>query len=683
MSDDAPTVAALVAAKLAESGLTPADGKRLGMRWLTAAETRKLDPTFLTYPALRLAYHDFTGRPTGFYRIRYLGDLNGFDALRKKLPRYVQPSDTTSEVYYPAAVGHDWAHLAADASVALFITEGELKAACACKAGYPTLGLGGVWSWKSAKRGLPFLPSLTAFAWRDRFVYLVFDSDFASKPDVMRALVALARELTLLGALPHLVTLPDVYEDGRKTGLDDYLVARSPEEFDLLVREAVAFNEAKELWALNEEVMYVRDPGLVVVLADGRRISAGAFKEHAYSDRRYHVNEVNAKGDTRFVEKPLAPAWLEWPCRAVAGKLTYEPGSPRLSAGNFNTWRGWGVAAKRGDVGPWTELLAYLFKGEPNARAWFERWCAYPLQHPGAKLYVTAVVWGATHGTGKSLVGYTLGRIYGSNFSEIGDEDLRGSFNEWAQHKQFVLADEVTASEYKRDLMERIKKLITRETIRINAKFLPTYELRDCLNYYFTSNHPDAFVIDDLDRRYFVHQAPTEALPDEFYTRYDAWYRSREGAAALFDHLLRLPLGDFNPRAKAPMTDAKAAMIRDSKSDLGAWVAKLREAPDTVLRFGDAAIEADLFTNDQLLALYDPERRGRVTANGLGRELKKAGFAQVRGGATVATAKGPLRLYAVRRPDRWLETAPTLIAAHWNAAFGGSAATKRAPKEKY
>ena len=674
MSAIIPTPAALASAKLSESGLAQADARRLGIAVLTAAATKKLSPTFLAYPALKIPYTDLRGRTTNFYRIRYLGDLNGFDALRKRPPRYVQPPDTTSEVYVPRFPDVDWVALAADASKAVFITEGELKAACATKLGYPTLGLGGVWSFRSAKRSLALLPMLkNEIAWKTRPVYIVFDSDFATKPDVMRALLALARELAHLGAQPYVVTLPEIADEG-KTGLDDFLVARGADAFDELVRDARPLASAAELWALNTEVLYVRDPGIVVVLADGRKLSPRAFKEHAYANRHYVETTVNAKGEEKITRKPLAPAWLEWPSRAECARMTYAPGEPRLVNNAYNHWPGWGVPGpKRGDVSLWHRLLDYMFAGEPEARVWFERWAALPFQKPGTKLYTAVVVWGTGQGTGKSLIGYTLGRIYGRNYSEITDQDLASSFNEWAEAKQFVMGDDVTGSEYKKALADRLKSMITREWLRVNAKHLPTYVIPDCVNYYFTSQHPDAFILDDFDRRYFVHEAPQTPLDRPFYDKYDAWYRSEEGASALLDYFMRLPLGGFNPREKAFETRAKVAMTLDAKSDVGAFIAELREAPDNVLRLGDQALRADLYTSGQLLSLYDATGSKRVTANGITRELKRAGFRLYDGGRVVRTVRGTHRLFVVRNQAKWFAAKPHDVAEHWNENFGGDA----------
>jgi hypothetical protein len=659
----------LALADLARSGLTRADARTLRLEVLSADQTATLGSTFHRAPALRIPYFDLDGRPTPFYRLRYL-QLNGFDALVKKPVRYTQPAGSTVEVYLPPLGDRPWRDRAVDPTRAIVITEGEKKAAAATKAGFPTVGLGGVWSWRSSKKGIALEPRLASeFEWRDRLTYLVFDSDARTNPDVMSALTALARELTARGARPAIATLPEL-EPGRKTGLDDFLVARGKEAFAALLETAEPFALSAELWALNSEVVYVRDPGLVIVLNDGRKLAPRAFRDHAYANRSYLEETVLKSGEVRRVSKPLAPAWIAWPNRAELRKLTYAPGEPAVTTvGDYNYWRGWGVEPKRGDLRLWDELLDYLFSSDAAARIWFERWAAYPIRFPGTKLYTTAVVWGARHGTGKSLVGYTLMALYGTaNAGEITDQHLGSSYNEWAENKQFIMGDDVTSGEHKRAIADRLKSMITQQYIRLNPKYIPSYTVPDCINYYFTSNHPDAFFLEDTDRRYFVFETPDDPLPLSFYQRYDAALNSpgRPLAAALL-HRFRheLDLGDFNPRAPALETAAKKSMILDVKSDLGTWVYALRTDPDGVLRVGEVPVTGDLFTTTQLLALYDPGGEKRVTPNGLGRELKRAGIHHVNGGDPVRLTKGKQRLYAVRNADRWVRAAPGAIRDYY------------------
>ncbi len=649
-------------ARLAESGLNGADIKALGLSFLNPKQTAALGEEFAERPAIRIPYHDAKGKATGFYRLRYLGDAPGFEGATKKQRRYAQATGTRPELYMPRGV--PWDKIAKTPGMNLWLTEGEFKAAAACKAGIACLGLGGVYSWKSARAGQPLIPALEYFDWQGREVRLAFDSDLRTNPQVLRALLALSRELAHRGAKMFMVELPDA-KNGEKQGLDDFLVARGKAALAKLGEEATPYTESEELWKMSAEVVYIKDPGLVVVLEDGRKMAPRGFKEHAYANRFFWETQLAKDGSPSLVKKPLAPAWLAWEQRAELSRITYAPGAERVTqTGEYNYWPGWGCEPKRGDVSLWRELLDYIFKGDAVARKWFEQWCAYPIQHPGAKLYTASVVWGVQTGTGKSLIGYSLGRIYGKNFTEVNDQDIASPFNEWAENRQFVMGDDVAGSEHKKGTADRLKSMITRLSMRLNPKYVPSYTVPDCINYYFNSQHPDAFFLDDKDRRYFVWEAPMIPQPQTFYDRYDKWMMKGDGASALFYHLLRVDMDGFQSNMRAPMTLAKAAMSRDSKSDLADWVYRLRESPETMLRVGGAEIEGDLFTTGRLLALYDPEGKGRVTANGLGRELKKVGFQQVHGGSTIQTKDGPQRLYAIRNAKKWLSASLNDMQKH-------------------
>ena len=75
----------------------------------------------------------------------------------------------------------------------IFITEGEKKAAKATLEGFPCVGLSGVWNFKDSEN--EFLPELDEFIWKDRTVYIVFDSDISHKHAVKQAEIRLAINL--------------------------------------------------------------------------------------------------------------------------------------------------------------------------------------------------------------------------------------------------------------------------------------------------------------------------------------------------------------------------------------------------------------------------------------------------------------------------------------------------------
>lgn len=663
-----PVVAAMLA-KLATSLLDEQDAKALMIGPADPAELLRAE--FPNKMAMELPYFDAAGRPTGFKRWRYLEDSRtALEQKTDKKPlRYVQAGGSVTEAYLPPLT--DWKAVQQDPEIAIAITEGELKAACATKLGWPTIGLGGVYSFKSAKKRLPLLPMFYDFKWAGRQVVVAYDSDAHSNPMVVQARNELCKALLSLGALPHVAHLLDGFgEDGEtphKRGLDDVALEEGEEAMLECLRSAEAFATSAALHELNGEVAYVKDPGLVVVLERGQTMRASDFTAHAYANRHYEEVTVDKKGDVKMTKKAAAKAWIEWPARLELSRMAYEPGKERITEDRaFNTWRGWGCEPKKGPIAPWKKLLDHLFEGKPDERRWFEQWCAIPLQQPGVKQYSAAVLWGVKTGTGKSLIGTMLGRIYGENYTLIGDKELQDGDNAWAVGKQFAMGDDVTGHE-QRKYADRLKTMITQELMRINVKYVPVYTLRDVLNYYFTSNHPDAFFLEDDDRRNFVHEVTCGPLPKEFYREFVAWMKG-DGPSALFHHLLHLDLGDHRAEDRAPDTAARSSMVEDGLSDVGRWVRKLKTDPDLCLRLGDAKLDGDLWTAADLVKLYDPEGKGRVSAGGLGRELKRAGFRQVYGGMPLRTSSGQIRPFAVRSRDKWDECKDgKLLGAHYDS----------------
>jgi hypothetical protein len=266
--------------------------------------------------------------------------------------------------------------------------------------------------------------------------------------------------------------------------------------------------------------------------------------------------------------------------------------------------------------------------------------------------------------------------IYGKNFKEIAQKHLFGDFSAWAVNTSFVLVDDVTGHD-NRELYDTLKTMSTRKELEVNIKFVPQYFIRDCMNFLFTSNRPDAFYLEDKDRRFFIHHATAEPLSDEFYRSYikalelDLINDGREHecrmefASAVYDYLLRVDLTGFNPGAPARMTQAKQTMIENVKSDLGLWVSQLRDNPEEVLRTGKARIEGDLFTSTEILNIYraqtsDMKSSGRM----MGVELVMAGIPAFKNKQVLQTSKGRQKYYIVRNTAKWAKATTAAAVAH-------------------
>src|SRR5207248_1828956 len=120
-------------------------------------------------------------------------------------------------------------------------TEGEKKSLAADQAGFPCLGVPGVWSWQVGRpkaSGKPvgprtLIPDFHAIPLTSRAVTVAFDSDAADNADVRWAEWHLTEALRQRGAAVNVVRIPPgpAGADGKptKAGLDDFLAAHGSE----------------------------------------------------------------------------------------------------------------------------------------------------------------------------------------------------------------------------------------------------------------------------------------------------------------------------------------------------------------------------------------------------------------------------------------------------------------------
>ena len=130
-------------------------------------------------------------------------------------------------------------HLIDDTSVPVIFVEGIKKAlsiigaAGASGAAVLVIAISGVWNWLSDGKPISDMFDISV---EGREVYICFDSDVFSNPDVSNAARRLAGHLIGRGAVLHLCYLPN-QADGSKTGADDFLAGgRSYRELMALMK---------------------------------------------------------------------------------------------------------------------------------------------------------------------------------------------------------------------------------------------------------------------------------------------------------------------------------------------------------------------------------------------------------------------------------------------------------------
>lgn len=630
-----------------------------------------------------IPYFDINGRPIDFCRYRYLEDpRTTWEKLvtQTKAQRYFQPMGTGLHAYFPPLT--DWPAIAADPKRQVLITEGEKKAASATANGFPCIGLGGVDCFASRKDETLLLPELMEFKWEGREVVIVYDSDASTNPNVLAASVRLGRRLYSLGASVRIAALAATPE-GAKQGLDDFILSTKQAlesvqvAVSTLIERASAelFEREIALYEFNRQFVYVRDLDFVICREDGAMLKPDAFMRRAYAAAKHtEYGSRLVKDTTARVAKKVstAEAWMSWDQRLTCKAMDFSPGGEEITEKGYNLWRGWPVTPAAGDATLWTVLLDKLFMDTPTSeRTWFERWCAYPIANPGAKLKTSCLLWSRLEGTGKSTVLECLRAVYGGLYAPMNDTAVDLQWTDWLVNKLLVGVDDIS-SKTRDDHSAKWRNLVTSSRLTIQKRHTNAFEIDSHVNFIMTSNEPNALRLNPTDRRYFIQRVAEWGTRDErvaFFAKVYKWL-ARGGAAALMHHLMNLDLGDFDPDAPPPINGAKLDMQDLSMGPLEKWVETLKDAPNAVLRVGATIMPGDLWTSDDLAMAYNmrPDSKTSVTRTTMGMAISNVDLPRaVKGQQLRLTSGERVRLFVVRNADTWLRASANELRDHYEA----------------
>lgn len=728
------TTIELAAAKLAESGLSLDDAKELGLTFHD--NLAELDKVFMPVPGIRFEYRDITGEPMEsrpgwgpVWRCRQLApapeERTGFDAQttgeplqkksKKKDNRYKQPFGSISAPYFPSLMmsplirrywdgetGRDsvvawsdaeevgWPDIAIDTDWPIILTEGEFKAAKMCKEGFPCIGLGGVWNFKSENNNYVFLPDLKKIDWRRRHVYVIYDSDMQANANMTASVNEVASQLFKLGAFVHCgVFLPALDGEDKKTGLDDFLVHPNGGAADLVSRIIVnqePWELAGPLWDWNDKYIHITlRPHCLVSRKDGETYKVDDWKA-AHQTLDLYRKVLDKDGNATLQETSLGNEIFKWPMHSQLERIVYEPSLPALSVihehhildhkrdetirSAFNLWPGWGVEPVKGDIGMALELIDHLFGNDTQEAKWFLAWLAYQVQHPGVKLS-TAILLIGKPGCGKSMLAQrVMSRIFGKNYAAVEGQDFFSQFNEWANKRQFVLADEcfVKGDKDNKAHGAQLRNYITRDFVMINEKYGLKYSIQDCCNIYMTSNHLDGIPVLRDERRYFIYKTVAERLSAEFKRRWDKW-KLDGGIEAFFYYLLHeVDTAWFDPHGEAPETrgfhDVQDSLRTDAEETA-------RDVVTNGLPIGQMRNMNDLWDVNKLFRLLDEDVQRRIRSPKFFRDaLEGNGAVKLRGSLHDGRSKiggEVFNLYALRNTEKWMKASYEERAKYYTA----------------
>lgn len=649
---------------LSRSGLDKKDLQRLKLEPLSREQT----DDFVGEPrrSYRIPYFDIDGKQTQYSRVRFLENSKGkgFSSRGKGNNgsfRYSQPFNSQPHVYFPPYM--DWRKITTDPEIKIVITEGEKKAAKACKEEIACIALGGVWGFKSSKRLWDLIPELRSIDWKGRAVEVCFDSDVMVKQEVQSALQALA--LTLSQSY-ETASISFVFFDAedveKKTALDDFLMEHGAEGFERLKRED--YSVGAKVHLLNQKIAYVE-----------KHTRFYDIKNDVFFRSLSHAREAFLpEGEVMIDGKKTAhifDLWAKSKSRRVIHDISYEPGQPEILEDNrLNSWVAPTITPRKANAKRWLDLVHFVMR-KPEYAEWFLKWLAFPVQNPGSKLFSACFVHSKMQGSGKTfVVDPVMEFIHGEkNFHRLKSANLNSSFNEHAGSRTFVVVNEIYLPDYRdrRAAMGSLKDMITNEKTEVNKKFQPVITNVDRCNYYFSSNHDDALVLEKNERRLFVVHAPEDRLPESTYAELDEWIREGDGARVVLHYLQnRVDTSDFNPKGDALLTPYKKALITLGQDPLQEFAQRLVDQPEELLMVNGELPEQQLFRAVDILKLFQreyPKLYHVPTVRRMAETLKGIGL--TRRNVRATSEDKQLNLYALFDKDGWAGRKNKAWAEHY------------------
>ena len=559
----------LTLADLARSGLDADAMEAMGIRSLTATETRQ--DCGMDAPSYYIPYfHPFTGAAwAGRYR---LTDKPSNLADEKKDFRYMQAKGTPLHLYF--FPGLDWKNLLANAPADktngktapapakpkppahIYITEGEKKAAKACVDGLPCIGIAGVESWQSKKKGFPMLPDFDLVDWTRRPVTVLYDSDHDDNINIRKARWKLLDRLTELGAVVSWGKIP-AGPKGEKRGLDDLLLEGGREAFSRL--ELQAHDHKLEL--LNDRYCYVKQTS---AMWDG--VTRRMKKPHAFRDDNA-PEKIRVLRDGRVQETKLGRAWCDWPGRLEVNMAQYAPGhgrfaiDPERGEQTLNLWPGLGVRPVRNDSlarygadnpGLWYNFLAHRSKPQSaELQAWELAWMYSALRFAGMKNQCAIILRGDQRGVGKSLQCEIIRAVYGQTGKLVDMKALESAHNAEMATMSFGLIDEAPSmyGSTGKKIAIMLRGWMTRTEIRVEPKGIDAFYVADVINWMLTTNEIDLGLFDDIvERKYYVSDSPHDKRTQGEYQALVKALKSGDLPSAILYDVLNNPL--VYPRAE-------------------------------------------------------------------------------------------------------------------------------------
>lgn len=333
-----------------------------------------------------------------------------------------------------------------------------------------------------------------------------------------------------------------------------------------------------------------------------------------------------------------ADRWLRDPKRRQFAGMCFHPAPTEAEpapAGYFNLWRGFSVepVQKKGGYSIFLDhVRTNICGGDAALTRWVMGWMAHLIQRPRERLG-TALVFRGKMGTGKTLVGETLGRLIQAHYFLVDDPRyVVGNFNAHMASCLLLQAEEAVWAGDK--VAEgRLKGLITSKFQMIENKGVDPIRLDNYVRLIMTSNEGWVVPAGKDERRYAVFDVSDRCKENHAYFGEMVQQLEAGGYAALLYDLMRFDIASVNLR-DIPKTEA---LLEQKTRSLGHveswWLGRLHDGRTRRKATGwETRVICDELVSDYLEESDRVGIKRRADETVFGLELRKLGAIEKRRG---------------------------------------------------
>ena len=293
-------------------------------------------------------------------------------------------------------------------------------------------------------------------------------------------------------------------------------------------------------------------------------------------------------------------------------------------------------------------------------RTWLLKFYAYAIQHPGVKIRSAPLIWSKTQGNGKSMLTDRVpAALVGDDYHvQIGADVLDGAFNDALSSAWHVSLSEFSGGSRRENdqVTKKVERWIVETKLELHQKNLGAVTIPNHFFVTASSNKENAASISNDDRKWGIHHMLAPAMTeDEMSWIFEGFLNTDRAPGVLRHYFMSLDTTGFSPSARAPLTDAKAQMVKAGEGadaeQLHAWFDE-RTGP----------FEKDIVTTAEVAQALRETLRYSPSLHRIGdmlRDIFGGEFEQVRFG------KSRPHLWIIRNKKFWTNSTQTDRIAHW------------------